>query len=115
MKKRGTGKIINISDWSGLRPYKEYIPYCTSKGALITLTQGLAKALAPEIQVNAICPGPVLPGDSDSAELKKIPEEKTLLRKWGSPEEVARLAVFLAESDFMTGHYHLVDGGAWLK
>lgn len=115
MKKRGGGRIINISDWSGLRPYKDYIAYCTSKGALITLTQGLAKALAPEVLVNAICPGPVLPGEADSSSPKKAPHEKTLLQKWGSPQEVARLAVFLAESDFMTGHYHLVDGGAWLK
>ncbi len=115
MKRRGEGRIINIADWNGLRPYKEYLPYSVSKGALITMTQGLAKILAPEILVNAICPGPVLPGEKATEAHKKEVAEKTLLKRWGSPDDIAKTALFLAQTDYITGHYHLVDGGEFLK
>ena len=60
MKKRGQGKIISIADWSYERPEKRYIPYCASKAALVALTQGLARELAPEVQCNILAPGPIM-------------------------------------------------------
>jgi pteridine reductase len=109
MKEKGAGRIINIADWTGLRPRKDYLPYCVSKGALLTLTQALAKELAPEVLVTAVCPGPILPPESlDNDE--DIPK-RTLLKKWGDVEEIARLVLFLAEQNFATGSIHVMDGG----
>jgi pteridine reductase len=112
MLKQKNGKIINIADWAGLRPYKNYIPYCISKAGVICLTQAFAKTLAPHIQVNAVAPGPVLlPPDFDEKEKRQI-IEGTPLQKIGSPEDVANTVLFLIEgSDFITGSTYHVDGG----
>jgi NAD(P)-dependent dehydrogenase (short-subunit alcohol dehydrogenase family) len=115
MKRKGAGRIINIADWAGLRPYTGYLPYCISKGALITMTQGLAKTLAPEVLVTAVCPGPILPPPDLPREERERAAKKTLVGRWGSPEDIARMTVFLAEQDFVTGSYHLVDGGEFLR
>ena len=115
MKKKGTGRIINIADWSGLRPYRNYLPYCVSKGAMITMTQALAKTLAPEILVTAVCPGPILPPTDLKRREKKEVARKTLVGHWGDPADIARMVVFLAEQDFVTGSCHLVDGGELLR
>ncbi len=115
MKKRGAGRIINIADWSGLRPGRDYLPYCVSKGALITMTEALAKILAPEVLVTAVCPGPVLAPIDLSRKERAGVAKKTLVGRWGDPKDVARMTVFLAEQDFVTGSYHLVDGGEILR
>lgn len=112
MLRKKRGKIINIADWAGLRPYRNYLPYCVSKAGVICLTQALAKTLAPHIQVNAIAPGPVLlPKDLSKKELKEI-IKGTPLKKLGSPEDISKTVIFLIEgSDFITGATYLVDGG----
>jgi NAD(P)-dependent dehydrogenase (short-subunit alcohol dehydrogenase family) len=115
MKKKGAGRIINISDWSGLRPARDYLPYCVSKGALITMTESLAKNLAPEVLVTAVCPGPVLAPTDLSRKERADVAKKTLVGRWGDPKDIAKMAVFLAEQDFVTGSYHLVDGGESLR
>lgn len=115
MKKKGGGRIINIADWSGLRPYRDYLPYCVSKGALITMTQALAKTLAPEILVATVCPGPILPPTDLKRREREEVARKTLVGHWGDPADIARMVVFLAEQDFVTGSYHLVDGGELLR
>lgn len=106
------GVIVNIADWAGLRPYAGYLPYCVSKAGVIALTQGLARALAPKVRVNAVAPGPVLvPSDLPEAEAREI-MEKTPLKRHGSPEDVAAAVAFLMEgSDYMTGVILPVDGG----
>ncbi len=116
MQKQGEGKIINISDWAGYRPYMHYIPYCVSKAGVIALTQVLARTLAPAIQVNGVAPGPVLlPEDYDETEREKI-LRGTPLGRLGSPEDVARAVLFLIEgSDFITGHTLVVDGGRLIR
>ena len=58
---QGRGSILNIADIHGLRPLKNYIPYCVSKAGVVMLTEALAKALAPTVRVNCICPGTILP------------------------------------------------------
>ncbi len=112
MREQGGGKIINIADWAGFRPYAGYIPYCVSKAGLIALTQVLARTLAPTILVNAVAPGPVLlPEDYGEDEIRAI-IEGTPLKRLGSPEDVVRAVLFLIEgSDFITGHTLVVDGG----
>ncbi|OGR82759.1 MAG: hypothetical protein A3J74_09135 [Elusimicrobia bacterium RIFCSPHIGHO2_02_FULL_57_9] len=112
MQTQGEGKIINIADWSALRPYADYIPYCVSKAALFCLNTALAKQLAPQIQVNAIMPGPVLLPDNFSARARKTAAQATPLKRLGSPEDVAQAALYLIESgDFITGAAIPVDGG----
>lgn len=112
MQRHGGGKIINIADWAGIKPYNDYLPYCVSKAGVIALTKAAAKALAPTVQVVAIGPGPVaLPEDLTAAErariLKHVP-----LKRLGSPQDIANTVVFLVEgTDYMTGSMVLVDGG----
>jgi pteridine reductase len=112
MQRNGGGKIINIADWAGLRPYKNYLPYVISKGGIITMTKAMARELAPSIAVNAIAPGPVmLPEDFDAAAAERI-RKGTLLQRLGSPDDIAQSVVYLvAMTDFVTGHVLVVDGG----
>lgn len=111
MRRAGGGKIVHIADWAGLRPYRGYLPYCASKAAMLALSAGLAKELAPGIQVNALLPGPVLPPAGASAAYRRAAARANLLGRLGSPEDVARAVLFLADSDFITGAALPVDGG----
>jgi NAD(P)-dependent dehydrogenase (short-subunit alcohol dehydrogenase family) len=112
MRARGEGAIVNVADWAGERPYRDYLPYCVSKAGLLALTKALAKELAPTVRVNAVAPGPVLmPEDFTSADVAAI-ERATPLARIGTPEDVARAIRFLAEeAAFSTGAVLHVDGG----
>jgi pteridine reductase len=112
MRRQGAGKIVNIGDWAGIRPYNNYLPYTVSKSGLIGLTRALAKALAPEVQVNCVALGPVMPPDDyDAAEIEKL-RKATLTKTLGTPEEVAAGVLFFCESgDFATGSTLMLDGG----
>lgn len=112
MLKQKSGHIINISDWAGFRPYKNYLPYCVSKAGIIALTHALAKELAPHVQVNSVAPGPVLlPENFTEAEKRSI-IEKTPLKRIGKPEDVAKAVLFLVrDASFTTGAVIPVDGG----
>jgi NAD(P)-dependent dehydrogenase (short-subunit alcohol dehydrogenase family) len=112
MVARGEGKIINFADWAGMRPYREYLPYCVSKAGVIALTQALAQELAPAVQVNCIAPGPILlPEEVDDEERDKI-IRATPLKRIGSPEDIVQTVLYLIEgTDFVTGGTYLVDGG----
>ena len=112
MLKAGSGKIINLADWAGFRPYKDYIPYCIAKAGVIALTKALAKTLAPHIQVNAVVPGPVMLPEDFSDNLRQAVVRATPLKRIGTPADIAQTVVFLVEgSDFITGAIILVDGG----
>ncbi len=112
MVKRGAGKIINISDIAAFRPWADYIPYSVSKAGLVTLTQGLAKALAPHVQVNAIAPGTILPPVKGwTAQQRRNTLDNIPLKRFGSPEDIARTVLFLIQSDYITGAVIPVDGG----
>jgi pteridine reductase len=116
MRRNGAGKIINLGDWAGIRPYLNYIPYSVSKAGLIGLTRALAKALAPEVQVNCIALGPVMPPDDyDAAEIERL-RKATLTKRLGSPDDVARAVIFLCEgTDFATGSTLMLEGGRILN
>lgn len=112
MSGAGGGAIVNIADWAGERPYKDYLPYCVSKAGVIALTKGLARTLAPKVRVNAVAPGPVLTPEDLTEEEKREIMEKTPMKRHGSPEDVASAVVWLFEgSDFTTGVVLPVDGG----
>jgi pteridine reductase len=111
MRARGAGKIINIADVAGEVIWHSYLPYSVSKAALIAVNRGLAKAYAPDIQVNAIAPGPVLFPEYYSEQQKQVAIDRTLLKRAGSPQDIVNAAVFLIENDYITGEMIHVDGG----
>jgi pteridine reductase len=114
MRKQGAGKIINLGDWAGIRPYKDYLPYSVSKSALIGLTKALAKELAPEVQVNCIALGMVMPPENYTKEEVERLVNRTLTKKMGAPEDVARAVLFFCETDFATGAVLKLEGGRLL-
>jgi pteridine reductase len=112
------GLILNIVDIHALRPLRRYTVYCAAKAGLHMVTRSLARELGPEIRVNGISPGPVLwpeQGGDESKRAKII--ERTVLKRMGTPEDIARTALFFAASaPFITGQVLAVDGGrsvAW--
>jgi NAD(P)-dependent dehydrogenase (short-subunit alcohol dehydrogenase family) len=112
MRERGEGTIVNLADWAGERPYRDYLPYCVSKAGMIALTKALAKELAPTVRVNAVAPGPVLPPDDFGPDTLAAIRRATPLGRIGTPEDVARAIRFLAEeASFSTGSILHVDGG----
>ena len=116
--KKSAGLILNIVDIHALRPLRNYTVYCAAKAGLHMVTRSLAKELGPEVRVNGISPGPVLwpEADGDSATRAKI-IQRTILQKMGTPEDIARTALFFAsQAPFITGQVLAVDGGrsvAW--
>jgi pteridine reductase len=114
MRRQGAGKIINLGDWAGIRPYKDYLPYSVSKSGLIGLTKALAKELAPEVQVNCIALGMVMPPENYTSEEVERLVSRTLTKKMGTPEDVARAVVFFCETDFATGSVLTLEGGRLL-
>ena len=112
LRRSKDGVVINIADFSALQPYADYGPYCASKAALLCVNKILAKALAPDVRVNAVLPGAVLLPEGMGEALARRIAEATLLKRLGTPEAVARACVFLAESaDYTTGAELTVDGG----
>ena len=107
------GLIINMIDIHGQRPLKTHTVYSVAKAGLAMLTKSLARELAPDVRVNGIAPGPVLwPESGLDAELKAEIVAKTALKRSGSPDDVARAALYLAaEAPFVTGQIIAVDGG----
>jgi pteridine reductase len=107
------GLIINLVDIHGLRPLKAHPVYSAAKAGLAMLTRSLARELGPEVRVNGIAPGPVLWPEGELNEaLKQEIVAKTALKRYGTPEDIARTALFLArDAPFITGQIIAVDGG----
>jgi NAD(P)-dependent dehydrogenase (short-subunit alcohol dehydrogenase family) len=111
MRTRGRGAIVSIADVSTDRPWAHSLPYCIAKAGIVSMTYGLAKALAPSVRVNAIAPGPIV-FPTGYPEAKRAADRKaTLLGHEGAPEDIARAARFLLESENITGAVLPVDGG----
>jgi pteridine reductase len=108
-----SGLILNIADIHGMRPLRYHTVYSPAKAGLIMLTQSLARELAPQVRVNAIAPGPVeFPEQGLTDEMKQTIIDKTLLKRRGSPDDIARAALFFAaEAPYVTGQILAVDGG----
>jgi len=111
MFRQGHGKIINLADIAATKVWADYIPYSISKAGIVALTIGLAKALAPAVQVNAVAPGTVLLPDSSSPEEHDSALRRVPLKRLGAPEDVVRAVLYLLDSDFVTGEVLTVDGG----
>ncbi|GAB4136170.1 MAG: SDR family oxidoreductase [Planctomycetaceae bacterium] len=108
------GHIINIADWRGTHPVPGHLAYTVAKGGLVTLTKLLAQELGPDIQVNAIAPGAILPAPESSPEDFQKRADSNPLRQTGSPEDVTQALLFLLRSEFVTGEVIHVTGGEHL-
>lgn len=115
MLQQGGGVIINIIDLFAFYPRKNMMFHGISKAALASLTHYLAVELSPTIRVNAIAPGPVLPPDQYSVERKIKCAERTLLKRLGTPEDVAKAVLYLADADYITGDILFIDGGSHIN
>jgi 3-oxoacyl-[acyl-carrier protein] reductase len=117
MKGVGQGSIVNVASIAGLRPVGSSIAYCASKAAVISLTQSLATTLGPEIRVNAIAPGYIETRWHAGREMNAdTARERTPLKRNGTAEDVAEVALFLSTSAaFVTGEIVVVDGGRFLQ
>lgn len=112
--RRAHGLVINIVDIHGMRPLRRYPVYSVAKAGLIMLTQSLARELAPDVRVNGIAPGPVMwPEDAATdVEMQQNIIARTLLKRVGSAQDIARAALFFAaDAPFVTGQVLAVDGG----
>lgn len=111
MLKNGKGVIINITDISAFQVWSGYAHHAASKAGLVALTKSMAVELAPTIRVNAIAPGTVLlPPNAPPAKIEWA-VEKSVLKRVGSPTDVAQVAQLMIENDFITGAVYQVDGG----
>jgi len=113
LRRSGQGRIINFASLGGLLAWPAYTHYCVSKAGVIMLTRCLARALAPEITVNAVAPGTIsFPGDAP--EIAEDFIRRAPLGRTGGPEDIDDAVLFLAQSPFITGQVIVVDGGRTL-
>lgn len=116
MVARKQGKIVVITDVSAEIPWPGFLPYSITKAGLQHMVKGLARVLAPHIQVNGVAPGTVLPPENASAVDLESYRQQNLLKKIGTPADIAKTVAFLLQnSDFITGTIIPVDGGYRLK
>jgi 3-oxoacyl-[acyl-carrier protein] reductase/pteridine reductase len=108
-------KIINMGSLGGLRPWPTHAHYCSSKAALHMLTKVMAKALAPEIAVNAVAPGMIDLGEKSAAAFMRRMAKQTPMQRNGRDDEIAAAVLFFATApQFITGQILAVDGGLGL-
>jgi pteridine reductase len=113
MLKNSGGVIVNFADIGGILAWPGYIPHCASKAGVIMLTKCLAKALAPEVRVNAIAPGTItMSGDPSEWEADFI--RRAPLHRVGTTEDVADAVSYLVHAKFVTGQVLVLDGGRTL-
>lgn len=123
MKDQGAGSVVNISSIAGVTGIGSSVAYAASKGAMNTMTLSLARALAPEIRVNAVCPGFIGTrwfkdkfGENMFKSIVANQEETMPLKRAGTPEDIAATVVFFAGegSDHITGETLITDAGMHL-
>ena len=108
------GVVVNIADLSGIQAWRKFVHHGVSKAGLIHLTRAAARALAPEVRVNCIVPGTVLPPEDYTEAQVERSATLAALRRIGSPEDVVEALLYLVRSDFSTGVVLPVDGGRLL-
>ena len=114
LRARG-GVIVNIADLAAYETWPAYVPHAITKAGVVQMTRGLARALAPEIRVNAVAPGAVLlPDEWDAAAAARL-VATTPLARLGSADDVAQAVVYLCEATYVTGEVIIVDGGRHIR
>src|SRR5215470_15885386 len=113
MLRRSKGAIVNFADTGGLLGWPGFIGHSAAKAGVINLTKSLAKALAPDVRVNAIVPGTItMPGDPPEWEQEFV--KLAALGRTGQPSDIAEAVLYLATAEFLTGHTLVLDGGRTL-
>jgi pteridine reductase len=113
MLRRSKGAIVNFADTGGVLGWPGFIGHSVAKAGVINLTKSLAKALAPDVRVNAIAPGTItMSGDPPEWEAEFV--KLAPLKKTGRPADIADAVVYLATAEFLTGHTLVLDGGRTL-
>jgi len=105
------GAIVVVEDVAAFQPWPSFAAHCAAKAAQAMLTRVLARALAPEVRVCGVAPGPVAV-ERDQEERRAA---ETVLGRVGSPDDVAAAVLYLADADFVTGASLVVDGGLLLQ
>ncbi|MBF0276505.1 MAG: SDR family oxidoreductase [SAR324 cluster bacterium] len=121
LKASGSGEVVMVSSIAGIKPSGSSIAYCASKAAVNSLTQTLAKVFAPQVRINAVCPGFItgrwqqsMQGDRYEQTVESI-VKATPLQKAANPEDIADAILSIIEgSDMMTGQCIMIEGGAFL-
>ncbi|MGD8626044.1 MAG: SDR family oxidoreductase, partial [Anaerolineae bacterium] len=111
MLEQKSGHIVNISDLSAHQTWPRFADHSASKAGLEALTRVMAAELAPYVRVNAIAPGTILLPDGAGEAKRQWAIDNSLLKRVGTPQDVARTVIFLTEVDFVTGAVYFVDGG----
>lgn len=109
------GNIINITDWAAENGRPGYLSYSVAKGGLVTLTRYLAVELAPNIRVNAIAPGAVLPPEPKPPGFDERIENEVPMKRPGTPEDISKTVLYLLNNEFSTGSVIDVTGGEHLS
>jgi pteridine reductase len=110
LRRSEVGLVVMIEDVAAYQPWPSFAAHCAAKAAQAMLTRVLARALAPNIRVCGVAPGPV----AVAPEQEERRAAETLLGRIGSPDDVAEAVVFLARANFVTGTSLVVDGGRLL-
>ncbi len=125
LQKRGKGTIVAIGSIAAYRGFPGHAAYCASKGALVPLIRQVAMDYAPEIRANILCPGPVdtpllwfsAKAFPDPSQAVSDVAERTPMKRLGTPEDIARAALFLAcdDSSWIDGTALNIDGGVMVN
>ncbi len=107
LRRSELGLVVMIEDVAAYQPWPSFAPHCAAKAAQAMLTRVLARALAPDVRVCGVAPGPVAV-EPEQVERRAA---ETLLRRIGSPEDVAEAVLYLVRAGFVTGTTIVVDGG----
>jgi pteridine reductase len=110
LRASGQGRIVNFASVGGLLAWPRYTAYGVSKAGVIMLTRSLARALAPDVTVNAVAPG-TISFPHDAPEIAEDYIRKAPLERTGTPEDIASAALYLIQAPFVTGQILAVDGG----
>ncbi len=109
-----SGTVVNIVDLSAFQAWKRFGIHAVSKAALLKLTQVQARTYAPDVRVNAVAPGNVLPPEDDTEEEIEASRQRIPLRRIGAPDDVVRAVRYLIDASYVTGEVMVVDGGRLL-
>lgn len=110
LRQSGHGRIVNFASLGGLVAWSQYTAYCVSKAGVIMLTRCLARALAPQITVNAVAPG-TISFPEDAPEIAEEYVRKAPLQRTGTTEDITAAVLYLVQAKFVTGQVLTVDGG----